>query len=259
MEHRYCNPPPEMDQYKLECVTVCMGFDDILDYTLGLNHPHVDMMVVVTSHDDKKTQAVVKKHGATLVVTDLHKKNVRNFNKGAAINAGFGYFQFHGWRLHIDCDIILADNFRRMIFNHTHLNPMILYGADRVDLVGLEEWQAFRDARVMLPQHMHYSGVSTAHGGAVHQKIPSASSARFVCKLHGYCPIGFFQMWHASHHKPYPYSLGTAAHDDVLFAQQWPEANRRLLPSVVCYHLVSSPPYYGQNWDGNRRSPRLKK
>jgi hypothetical protein len=236
-----------------------VGFDDILDCTLGFNHPHVDMMVVVTSHQDKKTQDVVKKHGATLVVTDLVKKNDRQFNKGAAINAGFGHFQYNGWRLHIDSDIILADNFRRILFNHTHLNPMFLYGADRLDIMGLEGLEALRKSSLSMPQHMYSSGVSPAHGGAVHQKNPSSSNARFVCKLHGYCPIGFFQLWHATYHRPYPYSLGTAAHDDVLFATQWQEAHRRLLPSVFCYHLVASPPYYGQNWDGNRRQPRLKK
>lgn len=253
----YCQMPPDHEHSKLECVTVCIGFDDILDCTLGLNHPHVDMMIVVTCHSDKKTQAVVKKHGATLVCTDLHRKNGRKFNKGAAINAGFGHFQWQGWRLHLDCDIILPDNFRRILFNHTHLNPMFLYGADRVDILGLQGLETLRNASMMMPQHMHYTGVSYAHGGPVHPKNPSSSSARFVCKLNGYCPIGFFQLWHAAHHKAYPYSLGTAAHDDILFATQWEEAHRRLLPSVFCYHLVSRPPYYGENWDGNRRQPRL--
>ena len=36
------------------------------------------------------------KYGATMVQTDLFKKHGRNFNKGAAINAGFNYFNFSG-------------------------------------------------------------------------------------------------------------------------------------------------------------------
>ncbi len=255
----YCNHPPSAEHCKLECVVVCMNFDDVLDYALALNHPHVDHMIVVTSHEDKRTQRVAAKHSATLVVTDLHQKNGRNFNKGAAINAGFGYFQYQGWRMHLDADIILADNFRRLLFNHTHINPAFIYGADRVDLVGLAALEEMIRARIQMPQHMHWSGVSSAHGGAVHQKQASSSSARFVDKLHGYVPIGFFQLWHADYHKPYPYSLGTAAHDDVLFATQWKQEHRRLLPSAFVYHLVARPPYYGENWDGRRRQPRITK
>ena len=144
-----------------------------------------------------------------------------------------------------------------MLFNHTHLDRNCLYGADRVDVTGEQAINDYLRARRHMPQHCHMSGISSVHGGAVHCPTPSASSARFVDKLRGYCPIGFFQLWHASQHRSYPYSLGTAAHDDVMFAQSWPEANRRLLPSVICYHITATPPYYGQNWDGQRRQPKL--
>jgi hypothetical protein len=242
---------------RLEAVTTCVGFDDLLDFTIGTNHPHLDTLIVVTSHDDKKTQQVCLKHGVICVPTDLFQKNGRSFNKGAAINAGFGHFQYHGWRLHLDVDIALPDNFKRVLFNHTHLEQDCLYGADRQDIIGQAEFNAWRQASLRMPQALYRSGISASHGGAVHQKTPSASSARFVDRLHGYCPIGFFQLWHASRQAGYPYSLGTAAHDDVLFACLWPEAKRRLLPSVVCYHLCAEPPYYGQNWDGIRRQPRF--
>ena len=36
----------------------------------------------------------------------------------------------------MDSDICLPDNFRRMLFNHTHLDPSCIYGADRVNIVG---------------------------------------------------------------------------------------------------------------------------
>ena len=108
-----------------------------------------------------------------------------------------------------------------------------------------------------IPQHAYQSGLSSVHGGAVYASQPSASSARFVDSLHGYCPIGFFQLWHASQQRAYPYSLGTASHDDVLFAALWPQARRRLLPTAFVYHLNARPPSYGENWDGHRRQPRL--
>ena len=260
----YPSPTPGPDVYtqdalRLEAVTTCVGFDDMLDFTLGLNHSHVDHYIVVTSHEDRATAQVCLKHSATCVKTDLFRKNGRQFNKGAAINAGMDCFQYHGWRLHLDADIVLPDNFRRLLFNHSHLDRTCLYGADRVDVIGLRMIGAFLDSRLKLPQHAYKSGISSVHGGSVHCMEASATSARFVDNLRGYCPIGFFQLWHASQQRDYPHSLGTAAHDDIIFAQSWPEARRRLLPSVICYHISMSAPWYGQNWDGCRRQPRMKR
>jgi hypothetical protein len=242
---------------RLEGVTTCVGFDDVLDVTLGLNHPHFDNLIVVTSHEDRATHLCCQKHSVMCVRSDLFQKNDRNFNKGAAINAGFDRFQYHGWRLHLDVDIILPDNFRRVLFNHTHLDRQCLYGASRRDIVGRQALDQYLVARNQIPQHAFQSGLSTEHGGAMPQSGPSASSAQYVDSLRGYCPIGFFQLWHASQQREYPYSLGTACHDDVIFAQSWPLEHRQLLPSVMCYHLVGRLPYYGENWDGIRRQPRI--
>jgi hypothetical protein len=235
------------DQYakeslRLEAVTTCVGFDDFLDVTLELNNPHFDTVIVVTTHNDVKTQKVADKHGAICVLTDLFTKNERNFNKGAAINAGMGHYQYHGWRMHLDADIIVPDNFRRILFNHTTLDRNSMYGADRGDLTPIQLAQIRSK-----PQHVN----------GIFLTSPPQLSPRYVDTLRGYVPIGFFQLWHASAQKPYPYSLGTAAHDDVLFAEQWPRTHRLLLPSVICTHLVTAPPVLGENWDGVRSQPRL--
>ncbi len=232
------------DSLRLEAVTVCVGFDDLLDATLALNTAHVDHFIVVTSHADVATQAVARKHSATCVQTDLFQKNGRHFNKGAAINAGFDYFQYHGWRLHLDSDIALPDNFRRVLFNHTHLEQSCIYGADRLDVIGLDALDAARRQ----PQHAHACLVDPQ---------PRSLCARYVDPLRGYCPIGFFQLWHARAHKQYPWSLGSAAHDDVMFSAAWPHACRRLLPSVIVQHLCAAPPQWGENWEGQRRQPRV--
>ena len=243
----YAEPPrlkyQQAEALRLEAVTACVGFDDLLDETLRLNHPHLDTMIVVTTHDDQATQRVAAKHGAICVQTDLFRKNGRNFNKGAALNAGLARFQYHGWRLHLDSDIALPDNFRRLLFNHTHLDPQCIYGADRVDVIGRAALRRRAAAR--------------QHGGGLFVKPPGPVSSRYVDKLRGYVPIGFFQLWHAIAQKPYPWSLGTAGHDDVLFAEQWAGGHRRLLPSVICQHLCARPPRLGENWDGRRGQPRL--
>lgn len=229
---------------RLEYVTTSVGFDDILDVTLGLNHAHFDTAIVVTSHEDKKTQGVAKKHGAICVQTDLFSKNGRKFNKGAAINDGFGHFQYHGWRAHLDSDIAVPDSFRRMVFNHTHLDHRSIYGADRVDIEGRD---GLKNASVP-PQHRDSCFLIPRTNGI---------SPRYVDPLRGYVPIGYFQMWHADCQKPYPYSLGTAAHDDVLFAAQWPRSHRHILPTILLWHLLPEPTRLGQNWEG-RTSKRLE-
>lgn len=243
--NEYALPQPP-ESLRLEAVTACVGFDDLLDVTLTLNHPHLDTMIVVTSHDDHRTHAVVRKHGAICVQTDLFRKNGRTFNKGAALNSGFGRFQYQGWRLHLDSDIVLPDSFRRVLFNHTHLDQRCIYGADRCDVVGMDELRAIRSRD---PQHAHSFFISSQH----HRPL----SPRYVDPLRGYVPIGFFQLWHAQAQKSYPYSLGTAAHDDVMFAEQWAAEHRRHLPTVICHHLCAQEPKLGENWDGQRRQPRL--
>jgi hypothetical protein len=228
---------------RLEAVITSVGFDDMLDATLSANMAHLDTMIVVTSHDDRATNRVARKHGAICVQTDLFGKNARSFNKGAAINVGMDRFQYHGWRLVMDADIALPDSFRRILFNHSHLEQHCIYGADRVDVIGLEELAELRQ-----PQHDGGLFVMPGH----HRPL----SPRYVDHLRGYVPLGFFQLYHASCQKSYPWSLGTAAHDDVMFAASWPESSRRLLPGVIVYHLCSVEPSLGQNWEG-RKQPRL--
>lgn len=235
-----------VEDLRLEAVTTCVGYDDMLDATLALNHPHLDTMIVVTSHDDKPTQSCAKKHGAMCVQSDLFKKNGRNFNKGAAINVGMAYFQYLGWRMHIDADIALPDNFRRVLFNHTFLDKNTIYGCDRVEVVGTDELAA----AYTQPQHQYRA--------LVRPVSVSPIGGRFVSSLHGYLPLGFFQLWNAKCQKGYPYSEGTAAHDDTLFSALWPLSHRQHLATIIVHHLVSRPSKWGENWDGQRRQPRLK-
>jgi hypothetical protein len=243
------SPCPDSEALRLEAVSTCVGFDDILDVTLSLNHPHLDTMIVVTTHNDKKTQLCAQKHGAICVQTDLFKKNGRVFNKGAAINSGFGRFQYHGWRMHLDSDIILPDNFRRMVFNHTTLDKACIYGADRVDVIGYKEVNDLRNSSFITPQ--------ASYGFKVDTNINKPIGSRYVDPLRGYVPIGYFQMWYADSQHPYPWSLGTAAHDDVMFGEQWCMEHRRLLPTTIVYHLNTIEGRMSQNWEG-RTTPRLK-
>jgi len=148
--------------------------------------------------------------------------------------------------MHLDADITLPDSFRRMLFNHTHLCRDSIYGADRVNVVG--QWDISDHFDNRTPQHTYGAFISAGQNPAAH---------RYVDTLRGYVPIGYFQLWHSSCQKPYPYSLGTASHDDKMFAEQWPSGNRRLLPTVIVGHLCPEEPHVDQNWEG-RKSYRLQ-
>jgi len=249
------NMPPNNDLYtqdkdKIELVIVSVGFDDTLRYTIPENHDQVDHLIVVTSHEDTKTRQLCHRMGVTCVPTDLFARNKRIFNKGAGINRGFDFFKYYGWRAHIDADIILPHNFRRMFLNHVHQETEYLYGMDRVDIVGLDELHTVKSKLNHTPQHMHSFLVSSMHNRPV--------GSRYLDTQDGYCPIGYFQMWHASRQRSYPCSRGDASHDDVSFAKLWPRNHRHLLPSGVCYHLVpkANQPM-GHNWRG-KKQPKLK-
>lgn len=240
--------PHPCEDLRLEGITTCVGFDDILDITLSENHGQLDHMIVVGEGHDHKVIKCCRKHNATFVESHLFRKNGRRFNKGAAINQGFGHFQYHGWRLALDSDIMLPADFRRMLFNHTHLDKKGLYHADRVDLIGWDEIDAVINYH--MPQN-HHNVVQPHHHRPVRE--------RYVDKLYGFIPVGFFQLFNASHQRPYPFSLGTAAHDDVLFAAQWAPEDRHMLPSAFVYHICGSQPQYMENWNGDRKQRRLDK
>ena len=243
----YCPQPGSCEDLRLEYVTVSVGFDDLLDHTLCANRAHCDTVIVVTSHGDRKTQALCRKHSVTCVPTDLMTKDNRHFNKGAAINAGMNYFRFYGWRMHLDADIMLPKTFRQVLFNHTTLDRSVLYGADRVNVIGKKQIH-----RLMLCEaHQHN------HSFLVESGCRRDLGARYCDLLSGYLPLGFFQMWHATQQRNYPWSLGSAAHDDIMFSMLWPREKRQLLPTAVVYHLCPDEPQMGQNWEG-RKSRRLK-
>lgn len=238
-----------MECLRLEYVTVCVGFDDMLVHTLEQNMSQVDTAIVVTDHNDRKTHEVCRKLGVRCVPTDLFKKNGRNFNKGAAINAGFNYFQYHGWRMHLDSDIMLPPMFRTMLFNHEYLAKNTIYGCDRVNVYGKKELETIWNDPL---QRMN--GLFVGQHGKFRRQI----EARFVNNLEGYLPLGYFQLWNACTQKPYPYSLGSAAHDDTMFSGLWPRQSRDLLKTSYVYHLAARETKMGENWEGHRKQPRFE-
>jgi hypothetical protein len=259
----------------LEGVTVSVNYADFLDETLTANLDHFDEFCVVTAHDDRATQAVCDRHGVICVKTDVHREllgpggGLDRFNKGLMINLGLAHLRHRGWLLHLDADIVLPDRLRFML-NKSRLDDDCLYGADRVNVIGRENWEAIKQSGHLARQYQYRYLVGPAvhalvvppSGGNCRRRPPKGGTtsdrttglrlgSRLIHNEYGYCPIGCFQLWHSRHvGRRYHFSQGSAEHSDVLFALQWPAAKRVLLPGVFVYHLESESAKIGANWQG---------
>ena len=243
---------------RIEAVTVCVGYGDFLAATLPENLPLVDDLVVVTSPDDEETRAVCRKHNVFHILSEDYRRG-GPFNKARMINRGFDQIGCQDWILHLDADIVLPRQFRRLV-DWANLDERVLYGADRQRIIGWDEWQAFKQYVDRWDNHTHEMG------WWFHPKYPMM--CRLVSSLHGYTPIGAFQLFHASeliqynsHQRRYPTDHGDAARTDHQFALQWDRRNRALFPEVVVLHLESEPGTHGANWSGRttkRFGPELK-
>lgn len=230
---------------KIEGVLVCRGYSDFLEHTLPENLQHLDRLVVVTDHEDDATKRLCNKYGVDFLETDVFYDRGDSLNKGRAISLGISHLRHEDWLLHLDADIVLPHRFRSMV-EQAKLDPKNIYGADRLNVFGCDHWLANKHR--LVPQYQYRYMVSP------HAEFELGS--RLIHAEYGYCPIGYFQLWHTStgRHK-YPVHQGSAEHTDVLFAVQWPRPNRVLLPEFFVFHLESEKAAMGTNWSGRKTKP----
>lgn len=242
-----------MSNQLIEAVTVCVDYSDFLKETIKFNQQHFDRWVIVTSSTDTNTRELCRKHNLPCIVSDDHLREGDSFNKGRLIARGIDQLSQRGWLIHLDADIVLPRMFRQAL-DIAHLDPTCLYGADRVMVKGKEEWQKILSSGYL--QHDYHYRVNFPAGYDV--------GTRWASWQHGWCPIGYFQMWHGSaslwrgiHAKPYPVHHADAARGDVQFSLQWDRRKRVLLPEVIVFHLESvKDARLGANWKG-RTTPRF--
>jgi hypothetical protein len=237
---------------RIEAVTICVGYGDFLAATLPENLPLIDDLVVVTAPDDDETRAVCRKHSVHHVLSDEFKQD-GPFNKARLIRRAFDQIGGRDWILHLDADIVLPRKFRRLV-ELAHPDPAYIYGADRQNVVGWDAWQRMKSTAGPWDNHAHENG---------HWFHPALRpGARWVSTLHGYVPIGFFQLFHGSalvqggyHVRSYPTHHGDAARTDVQFALQWDRRRRQLVPELIVLHLESEKSAVGANWRGRTTMP----
>jgi len=229
---------------KIEAVVVCVNYSDFLAVTLPKNIELVDRLVVVSHYDDKATHRLCDKFSVDCIKTDVMYDDGDKFNKGRAINLGLSNLRHDDWILHLDADIMLPHRFRHAI-KMGKLDKSYLYGADRLDTISYENWE--KNKWRTIPQHQWRFMVTPQSEFPV--------GARLLHLEYGYCPIGYFQMFHSSVRRNYPIVCGSAEHSDVLFAVQWSRDHRILAPEFFVYHLESERTPMGVNWDGRKTKP----
>ncbi len=232
---------------RVEAVTVCVGYSDFLEATIKQNKGLFDRWVIVTSREDIDTIELCRKYSIQVILSNDHKRD-GGFSKGRLIERGLQHLSSKGWRIHLDADIVLPRNFRNII-EAAHLHTENLYGADRIMVRSRDEWNKLL--------------ASGWTGNDYHCRVPLPAGlevgARWGHHNEGYCPIGFFQMWHSSQDqyrgariRPYPIHHNDACRTDVQFALQWDRRNRVLIPEIIVVHLESEKSAMGTNWNGRK-------
>ena len=238
----------------IEAVTISIDYADFLCETLPYNLNQVDLITVVTVPEDKATQAVCTKFGVRCLTTTCFHRDTQkpSFNKGAGINHGLMHHSQSGWMMHLDADVVLPLQFRKMAEN-AELDESCLYGMDRVNCESADSWDAYKANFHHDPQFKWWYLVSPPKGFTIGSRIAH-------CDYGGYCPPGFMQLWHpgTSRINRYPAKNNSdMEHTDILHALQWERRKRVLLPEGFLIHLDSSNNKFGANWKG-RKSPNWR-
>ncbi len=223
----------------LEAVTVCVNYSDILALNIAYNKSVIDNWVIVTSHSDKKTQNLCSTYNIKCIATDTFFDSDDIFNKGRGINAGFKALKKSDWILHLDADILLPPNTKRLL-EYDDLDKDSIYSVDRIDVIGRD---SYIDMIQSLPKQ---------YSDFVFVEELNPISTRMFHNTMGYCPIGYFQLFHSSKFQEYSEKHSTAARSDVLFLNNWDKKHRRLFPGLFAYHLMSELSPMGTNWDGRK-------
>jgi hypothetical protein len=208
----------------MNCLTVCIGYDDLLAITLPRNRDHFRRVLIVTSPEDRKTEAVAIANDSEVYKTDAFRRAGAALNKGLMIEEGLDHLGREGWIAVMDADIVLP---RKMALGE--IRPQSLYGAHRKMLV---EPRDFRDV-------MDWSVLPDMRAERAEVEVP-----------------GYFHLFHASDpvltERPwFPVDWRHCGGYDSEFQSRWAKANRKWLPFEVL-HLGAN----GQNWCG-RVTPRI--
>lgn len=234
----------------LEAVTVCVNYADFLAAVAPHNIPILNRWVIVTTDDDPATREVCRRFGLECLTTNEHKRD-GEFSKGRLVERGLQHLSADGWRIHMDADIVLPFQTRRLL-EIAHLDEKKIYGADRVMIQSWAQWMRFKNS----------GWLTLANHCAVNFPAGIQVGTRWADTSSGYCPIGFFQLWHSDvdlwrgvRARRYPVAHNDACRTDTQHSLQWDRRQRELLAELIVVHLESEPAKLGANWRGRKTIP----
>jgi len=235
----------------IEAVTVCVRYSDFLAEAIACNAGLLDRWIVVTSESDRATRELCRRHSIHTLLSEDHHRNGDGFAKGRLVERGLQHLSAQGWRLHLDADILLPFQFRKLL-EAAHLDERNIYGCDRIMVRSRQDYDDLRASGWLA--HDYHCRVNPPPGLQI--------GSRWVHHDGGYVPIGFFQLWHSSADeyegariRPYPARHGSACRTDVQHALQWDRNRRLLIPELLVVHLESEPAALGANWGGRTTRP----
>lgn len=234
----------------LEAITVSVHYADFLAATIPYVHPQLDRWLIVTHESDLETRQLCHRHNLECLLTNDFYRDGADFDKARAIDHGLSLLSWRDWVLHLDSDIVLPGHFRESL-EDSDLDTRCIYGCDRFSIKGWEQWQRFQQSN-FLHQYSRSSHHNVCFPGGMEV------GARWADIHQGYCPIGFFQLFHRDavmfqgiRQRRYPaHGHNDASRCDVQFSMLWSRRQRVLLPEVVVAHLESEPAKVGANWSG---------
>lgn len=238
----------------IEAVSVCVGYADFLSETAKHNVGVLDTWTIVTEPGDTETREICRKKNLKMILSDDGSRFGKPFGKGRLVERGLQHLSANGWRLHLDADIVLPHDFRHRLLA-ADLQEDMIYGVDRVLATSWGHWQKIKHSGYVHGEQYGY------HCQTQFMK-DAAIGSRWAHPQFGYCPIGFFQLWHSSQDeskgirvKPYPMNHGNACRTDVQHALQWDRHKRAIIPELIVVHLESEPVPKGANWNGRITRP----
>lgn len=240
---------------KLQGLTVCVNYADFFAQTGEANQGIFDKFVVVTDIKDTEVTALCSFFGYTCVKTDVFYDNGAKFNKYAGINEGLKLIDSDAWVCFIDSDIVLQKDTRRVL-EKLNLDPTCLYGIDRVNCTGFQNWENYKHSKGVLIENWMLTPAGLELGARlVHYYGHHGENGRFE----GWRPLGYLQLCHRSAFNIYPQEeAGGADHCDLLFARLWSRDKRIFIPELMTVHLESeSGQNSGINWHGRKSKPFL--
>lgn len=249
----------------IEAVTVCVGYADFLQETAPWNIPLFEKWLIVTHPSDHQTREVCRRFNLDILLSDDgrrhsdHKFKVKKggmvreeeegFNKGRMLERGLQHTSATGWRIQLDADMALPHRFRHSL-EIADLQEDTIYGIDRVMVRSYDQWKKLIGTGYLQGgQYDYHCRTAWPNGLDI--------GTRWSHPQMGYCPVGFFQMWHSSQDewrgiriKPYPMNHGNACRTDIQHSLQWDRHKRALIPEVMGVHLESEKAERGANWNG---------